>query len=167
MCKHRFCNVPWYIANHFLCSCACDMDHESTIKYRYYHIKKKVSILPHEAKYMVRLFYLWSNTNQWCTGSGFWSPIRPDIRNVLEWIGYRFPFNRIQKRIIQMKKFVPMQKNLIWNNSRIRKITIFRNHISNQNRRQKVVNRGALRLCVGELHSCRGAWHSILKNSTN
>jgi len=40
---------------------------------------------------------------QWCAGSGFWSPIQPDIWNFLDldWIGYRFLFNRI--RIIQMK----------------------------------------------------------------
>ena len=37
MCKHRFCNVRWCIANHFLCSCVCDMDHESAIKYHYYY----------------------------------------------------------------------------------------------------------------------------------
>jgi len=35
--QHRFCNVRWCIANHFLCSCVCDMDHESTIKYHYYY----------------------------------------------------------------------------------------------------------------------------------
>jgi len=27
--KHRFCNVRWCIANHFFCSCVCDIDHES------------------------------------------------------------------------------------------------------------------------------------------
>jgi len=37
MCKHRFCNVRWCIANHFLCSCVCDMDHESAINYHYYY----------------------------------------------------------------------------------------------------------------------------------
>jgi len=25
--------------------------------------------------------------NQWCTGSGFWRPIREDIENYLDWIG--------------------------------------------------------------------------------
>ena len=35
VCKRRFCNVRWCIANHFLCSCVCDMDHESAIKYYY------------------------------------------------------------------------------------------------------------------------------------
>jgi len=38
-----------------------------------------------------------------------------------------------------------------------------RNNIHlNQNRHQKVVNRGALRLCGGTLRSCRSAWHSNL-----
>ena len=32
------CNVCWCITNHFLCSCVCDMDHESVIKYHYYYI---------------------------------------------------------------------------------------------------------------------------------
>jgi len=41
---------------------------------------------------------------------------------------------------------------------------LWQNH--KQNRRQKVVHRGALRLCGGDLLSCRGAWHSILTNST-
>jgi len=31
-----------------------------------------------------------------------------------------------------------------------------------QNRRQKIVDRGTLRLCRGALRSCRGAWHSNL-----
>ena len=37
MCKHHFYNVRWCIANHFLCSCVCDMDHKSAIKYHYYY----------------------------------------------------------------------------------------------------------------------------------
>ena len=40
-------------------------------------------------------------TVQWCTGSGFWSPIRPDVWIYVDWIGYRSPLNRI--RIFQMK----------------------------------------------------------------
>ena len=31
MCIHRFCNVRWCIANYFLWSCVCDMDHVSAI----------------------------------------------------------------------------------------------------------------------------------------
>jgi len=38
MCKHRFCTVRWCIDNHFLCSCVCDMDHESAIKKYHYYI---------------------------------------------------------------------------------------------------------------------------------
>ena len=34
---HVICNVRWCIANHFLWSCVCDMDHESAIKYHYYY----------------------------------------------------------------------------------------------------------------------------------
>jgi len=60
----------------------------------------------------LRFHLCWKNTRtgwyQWCTGSGFWSPIRPDINNFL--IGYRFRFNRIRDRIIQIKKTVDVQK---------------------------------------------------------
>jgi len=31
------CNVRWCTAKHILCSCVCDMDHESAIKYHYYY----------------------------------------------------------------------------------------------------------------------------------
>jgi len=40
------------IANHFLCSCVCDMDHESAIKYNYI-------ILLHEKK---QNWQHWSHT---------------------------------------------------------------------------------------------------------
>jgi len=33
-----------------------------------------------------------SCTNQWCTGSGFWSPIRPDIWIFWIWIGFDIVF---------------------------------------------------------------------------
>jgi len=43
--------------------------------------------------------------HQWCTGSGFLSPIPPDTKNFLDLdcFGYRFRFNRIRTQIIQMK----------------------------------------------------------------
>ena len=43
------CNVRWCIASHFLCSCVCDMEHESAIKYYYYYYKLQpiVPQLPH------------------------------------------------------------------------------------------------------------------------
>jgi len=39
----------------------------------------------------------------------------------LDWIRYRFPFNRIRTRIIQMNNNVAVQKMLLWNNSCITK----------------------------------------------
>jgi len=54
----------------------------------------------------------WRTSHQWCAGSGFWCLIRPHIKNFLDldWIGYRFHFNRIRNRIIQMKKLWQCQK---------------------------------------------------------
>jgi len=51
-----------------------------------------VYILPSNAKPLLGLF-------QWCTGSGSWSPILPDVW--IFWIGYRLPYNWTW--IIQMK----------------------------------------------------------------
>jgi len=50
-----------------------------------------------------------ASLNQWSTGSGFWSPIRPDIKFFWIWIGYRFPFNRI--RILRIKWNLTVQKS--------------------------------------------------------
>jgi len=39
--------------------------------------------------------FLWFadiDSMQWCTGSGFWSPIRPDIENCLDLDWISFPF---------------------------------------------------------------------------
>jgi len=46
--------------------------------------------------------------HQWCTESGFWSPIRPDIGNFWIWIGYRFLFNRMrcQAKFLTSAKFL-------------------------------------------------------------
>jgi len=45
---------------------------------------------------------------QWSTGSGFWSPIRLDIRNILDLDWILFLFNRIH--FIQMKGNLATQK---------------------------------------------------------
>jgi len=52
--------------------------------------------------------------------------------NFLDEIGYRFRFNRIRNRLIQMKKTVAMQKTWYRITAVSGKITIFRNHISNK-----------------------------------
>jgi len=36
--------------------------------------------------------FIQAGLHQWCTGSGFWSPIRPDISNFLDLDWISFPF---------------------------------------------------------------------------
>jgi len=62
------------------------------------------------------------DSGQWCTGSLFFYSNPAGYLDFLDldWIGYLFPFNRIRIPIIQVKKFWPC-KNLLWNNSCMRK----------------------------------------------
>jgi len=56
---------------------------------------------------------------QWCTGSEFWSPIRPDIKNFLDldWISFLLQ----PEPDYPIEKSATMQKKLILTNSCIRK----------------------------------------------
>jgi len=63
------------------------------------------------------LFFTWS---QWCTGSGFWSPIRPVINNFLDLDWISFPFQPDSEPDYPNEKNCGHAKNLIWNNRCIR-----------------------------------------------
>ena len=60
--------------------------------------------------------------------------------------------------------FLVFHQHCKWRSGSLQNV-LWQNH--KQNRRQKVVNGGDLRLCWGALRWCRGAWHSILTNFTN
>jgi len=65
MCKHRFCNVSWCIANHFLCSCVCHMDHQSATKYHYYYYNHQITIKNATLNHKTQ-----QNLLMCCTGAG-------------------------------------------------------------------------------------------------
>ena len=56
----------------------------------------------------------------WCTGSGFWSPIRPVINNFLDLDWISFPFQPDSEPDYPNEKNCGHAKNLIWNNRCIR-----------------------------------------------
>jgi len=62
---------------------------------------------------------------QWCTGSGFWSPIRPDIKNLLDLDWISFSLHPDPEPDYPNEKTVAMQKTCCGITAVSRKITIF------------------------------------------
>jgi len=61
-----------------------------------------------------------TTVHQWCTGAGFWSPIRSDIKNFLDLDWISFPLQQDSEQSYPNEKSCGHAKNLLWNNSCIR-----------------------------------------------